>query len=206
MTMKKRFLGLALAAAVALPATSAYAADKTITGNDTATLEHNVTVSGSVTRADGTAAQGKITVELPTTMTFGVDQSSNFTGCEFNVKNKSSVGVDVLVSELRNANNAITVKSKSELTSNLSNFDRSNVYLELSGSVGGQATTVDLSTANGISDQKVLNVGANSSGLITLNGGAGTKKYEDNLKAGTVNENGASGEFTLVFKVKKDSK
>lgn len=206
MTMKKRFLGLALAAAVALPATSAYAVGQTITGNDTQTLEHNVTVSGSVTRADGTATAGKITVELPTTMTFGVDEMSNFTGCDFNVKNRSSVGVDVFVSEFRNTNSAITVKPKSELSSSASNLDRSNVYLELAGSSGGQPISVDLANANGNSDQKILNVGANSSGLITLKGGAGTKKYDEGSKSGTVDENGASGEFTLIFKVKKDTK
>ncbi len=200
MTMKKRFLGLALAAMVALPATTAYAAtSQTITFDDTQTQTHNVSVTGNISKADGTAAVGKITVELPTTMTFGVDQNSTLTGCNFNVQNRSDVGIDLFVSDFRTNNGGITLKSKSDMATPES-FDRSNVSLILNGNDGGSPTEVDLSTIKGNSDQKLLNVSKNSSGFINLTGTAGTNQDSSNV------ENGASGDFTLVFKVKKDTK
>ena len=99
MAMKKKFLGLALAAAVALPATGVYA--DTIGGNQNDTFTHNVTVTGTVSNKDGIAPEGKIEVELPTSMTFRVDQDGTFEGSDFKVQNRSSVGIDVFVDEFR---------------------------------------------------------------------------------------------------------
>ena len=90
MAMKKKFLGLALATMVALPATSVYAAgdNNIINGVDTQTYTQNVKVSGSVSNKQGIAPAGKIEVELPTSMTFSVDEASNFKGVEYNVQNR----------------------------------------------------------------------------------------------------------------------
>ena len=211
MAMKKKFLGLALAAAVALPATSVYAAGENniIHGVDTQTYTQNVKVSGSVSNKKGIAPAGKIEVELPTSMTFSVDEASNFKGVEYNVQNRSSVGVDVLVSEFRTGDGNITVKPKSELTRDKATLDRSNVYLELVGSAGGQATSVDLGSLTGnTNNEKVLNVAKGSTGLITLTGGAGTKEVKDlsNSSPDGVDKDGAKGDFTLVFKIQKDTK
>ena len=142
MAMKKKFLGLALATMVALPATSVYAAGENniINGVDTQTYTQNVKVSGSVSNKEGIAPAGKIEVELPTSMTFSVDEASNFKGVEYNVQNRSSVGVDVLVSEFRAGDGNITVKPKSELTRDKANLNRSNVYLELVGSAYSKCT------------------------------------------------------------------
>ena len=84
MAMKKKFLGLAMAAMVALPATSVYANTTkegygTVEFDDKRTHSHSVKVTGEVKTADGTAAAGKITVELPTAMAFMVDENSIFT-------------------------------------------------------------------------------------------------------------------------------
>ena len=144
MAMKKKFLGLALAAAVALPATGVYA-DTTIGGNQNDTFTHNVTVSGTVANKEGIAPEGKIEVELPTAMTFRVDQDGNFKGSDFKVQNKSKVGIDVFVDEFRtNAGGNITVKKKEELERGKTTLNRSNVYLELTGNVGGEKQTIDL--------------------------------------------------------------
>ena len=51
MAMKKKFLGLAMAAMVALPATSVYAWDKngnTLSGNESDIMTQDVTVTGEV--------------------------------------------------------------------------------------------------------------------------------------------------------------
>ena len=104
MAMKKKFLGLALATMVAMPATGVYAASntgntQTITGTDTSTLTHTVPVTGSVTKSNGLAADGQITVELPTAMAFAVNEKGEFSGATYGVSNQSGCGIDIFVSQ-----------------------------------------------------------------------------------------------------------
>lgn len=210
MAMKKKFLGLALAAAVALPATGVYA--DTIGGSQNDTFTQNVTVSGTVANKKGIAPEGKIEVELPTSMTFRVDQDGTFHGSDFRVENKSKVGIDVFVDEFRtNAGGNITVKKKEELEPQKTTLDRSNVYLELTGNVGGTPTTIDLKTVSEKTqenDKKILNVSGGSTGLIQLQGGAGTALATGSSKTDPqgIDKDGASGDFTLIYKIKKDTK
>ena len=208
MAMKKKFLGLALAAAVALPATGVYA--DTIGGTQNQTLNHNVTVTGTVSNKKGIAPEGKIEVELPTAMTFRVDQDGNFQGSDFSVENKSKVGIDVFVDEFRTNSGNITVKKKTDLEGQENNFDRSNVYLELSGNDGGQTKTVDLAKVSETSEdeRKILNVSGGNTGLIQLKGGAGTASAagSSNESPAGIDKDGASGDFTLIYKIKKDNK
>lgn len=208
MAMKKKFLGLALAAAVALPATGVYA--DTIGGNQNDTLTHNVTVTGTVANKEGIAPEGKIEVELPTSMTFRVDQDGTFHGSDFSVENKSKVGIDVFVDEFRtNAGGNITVNKKAEFEPQKTNLDRSNVYLELTGNVGGTPKTIDLKTVSEKSqeEKKILNVSGGSTGLIQLQGGAGTALAAGSSKSDPqgIDKDGASGDFTLIYKIKKSN-
>ena len=186
MAMKKKFLGLALAAAVALPATGVYA--DTIGGNQNDTLTHNVTVTGTVANKEGIAPEGKIEVELPTSMTFRVDQDGTFHGSDFSVENKSKVA---------------------EFEPQKTNLDRSNVYLELTGNVGGTPKTIDLKTVSEKSqeEKKILNVSGGSTGLIQLQGGAGTALAAGSSKSDPqgIDKDGASGDFTLIYKIKKSN-
>ena len=196
MAMKKKFLPLLMAGMVVVGTTGLVNADTTtatVTGNDTQTLQSNVTVSGSVSNKQGTAPEGKITVELPTKMAFAVDKAGNLTGGTYTVKNSSKDAIDVYVSEFRKTSGDIEVKQ----TISPDSDNRSNVKLELTGN----ATTVNLadSQLNGTSDGiKVANVKGNNTGNITLAGEAG--KAED--QSG-VDQTGASAEFNMVFKVKK---
>ena len=208
MAMKKKFLGLALATMVAMPATGVYAAGntQTITGKDTSTLTHTIPVTGSVTKSDGTAAAGQITVELPTAMAFAVNENGEFSGATYDVSNQSGCGIDIFVSQFAETKSGITLKKENELTSDQrANFDRSNVSLVLKGSDSdGSQTKVDLAKiANGTttdeSAKKVLNIGSGSQGSMALTGTAGTKKPSDS----NVDQNGATGEFNLVFSIKK---
>ncbi len=207
MAMKKKFLGLALAAAVALPATGVYA--DTIGGTQNQTLNHNVTVTGTVSNKKGIAPEGKIEVELPTAMTFRVDQDGNFQGSDFSVENKSKVGIDVFVDEFRTNSGNITVKKKTELEGQKGTLDRSNVYLELSGKDGIKTPTVDLAKVSELqeTERKILNVSGGSTGLIQLKGGAGTASVAGSTPESPtgIDETGASGDFTLIYKIKKDS-
>ena len=197
MTMKKRFLGLALAAMVAVPATTAYAAQQTVTGNDTDTITHDVTVSGSVRKSDGQAPAGRIEVELPTAMAFTVDQEGNFSGANYNVTNRSAIPVKLSVAEFRETN-----KTGGITLNEVSNFepstkDRSNVAISLDGKIDSGFVSVDLSRLDGTSEEEILKVNAGDTGVLRLSGEAGTQK------SGDVESNGAKEDFTLVFKIKK---
>ena len=199
MAMKKKFLGLAMAAAIALPASSAYAANNTLTGNVNDTLTQQVKVSGSVKNKQGAAPVGKIEVELPTTMSFTVDQAGTFQGVNYEVKNNSSVGISVAVSDFRETNNdpknGIVLKQHSE---DMSQLPRNNVKLALVGNNGH----IDLADKSAISNKTpILNVAPNATtGTIQLLGDAGKNTLDQSSKVET---DGVDEEFTLVFEIKR---
>ena len=206
MAMKKKFLGLALATMVAMPATGVYAAGntQTITGKDTSTLNHTIPVTGSVTKSDGTAAEGQITVELPTAMAFAVNQKGEFSGATYDVSNQSGCGIDISVSQFVETKSGLTLKTADDLNRDKTTLDRSNVSLVLQGSDNGVQKNVDLAKiANGTttseSERKVLNVAAGTQASMALTGMAGTAEAEQG-----VDKTGATGEFNLVFSIKKD--
>lgn len=200
MAMKKKFLGLAMAAMVALPASSAYAANNTLTGTVNDTLTQDVKVSGSVKNSQGIAPAGKIEVELPTTMSFTVDQTGNFQGVNYQVKNNSAVPISVAVSDFRETNNdaenGIVLTRHSE---DMSGLPRNNVKLALVGNNGH----IDLADSVAISQKPViLNVDPNAStGTIQLLGDAGKDTVSNKTKP--VETTGVDEEFTLVFEIKK---
>lgn len=203
MTMKKRFLGLALAAMVAVPATTAYADTAILSGLDTKPLTQEVTVSGSVSKADGTAAEGRIEVELPTTLSFAVDQKGRVESANYSVTNKSSKAVIVSVQSFTdttpNEGDGITVKSSTELATP-ANEKRSTVALSLVGTpVPGNSgtTTVDLSNINQSTGDDILGINPNTKATMTLSGIAGTMADEQGI-----DKNGASDQFNLVFKIR----
>lgn len=200
MAMKKKFLGLAMAAAIALPASSAYAANNTLTGTVNETLTQDVKVSGSVKNNQGIAPAGKIEVELPTTMSFTVDQTGNFQGVNYQVKNNSAVGISVAVSDFRETNNdqdnGIVLKKHD---AEMSTLPRNNVKLALVGNNGH----IDLAdSAEIMSKTEILNVAPNAStGTIQLLGDAGKNTTANQSKP--VETTGVDEEFTLVFEIKK---
>ena len=194
MAMKKKFLPLLMAGMVVVGTTGLVNADTTtVTGNDTQTLQSSVTVSGTVSNQDGTAPDGKITVELPTRMAFAVDQSGNLTGGTYTVKNSSKDNIDVYVSEFKKTSGNI------ELVDNISSgtSNRSQVKLTLTGD---QVSPVNLKTIEtNPQDTLLAEIGANDSESIILGGEAGTQANE------TIDRDGATGQFNMVFKVKKHS-
>lgn len=163
----------------------------TIIVNDTKSSSHTVDIHGIVSKSDGSIPAGKIQVELPTAMSFTVDQSGNFEAGDYFIDNKSSVGISVSVSEFRKSNNgSISVKPIDE---NISDLDRSNLHLAL---VGDNNRYVDLGDTTNIS-KEILTLNPSSVGMIQLLGESGKADGND------VDKNGASSEFTLVFKIKK---
>lgn len=167
---------------------SSVSSSNTISGNESETLTALVDVVGNVHNADGIAPAGRIQVELPTRLTFAVDEDSQFKGTTFNIKNESSCEIEVSVSEFRSIGNAITVKP---LNQSLESLDRSNVHLYLLGD-----RQVDLGTAI-TQDQKLIDIPAARTRVVQLLGGAGNGNGEK------VDRDGTTDEFTLQFKINK---
>lgn len=216
MAMKKKFLGLALAAAVALPATTAYAA------NDTQSIEmgknetQNVTVpvSGSIRNKQGAAPEGRIEVELPTKMAFTVDQDGNLPSTTYTVQNRSKdVSIDVSVASFSGGSTAtaggsdgIKLHPSTAVSSNPSDKYRNEVELKLTNAQD-TAKSVDLGNFQNIRDdsQKLLaTVNSGQTNSIVLSGVAGTKDSNGVGSGSTdVDSKGANEEFNLVFSIKR---
>lgn len=163
----------------------------TLNGPDTKPLTQNVKVTGTVSKKDGSAPDGKIEVELPTTMSFSVDQKGNFSAGDFKVTNHSSTDIQVSVSGFMDLtpNSGITVKPIGE---EMSNLDRSNLNLALLGNTG----YIDLGSRIN-SETVILEVSPLGSGFISLFGQSGKNTGEN------VDANGANDQFNLVFNIKK---
>lgn len=201
MAMKKKFLGLAMAAMVALPA-AAYA--DTAQWNEGETKDVNVTVSGSVKSNTGIAPQGKLEVELPVSMDFSVDQNGTFSGTSYKVTNRSQHDVAVSVADFKETNKqgGIKLLGTSALSDLNSTGKRNEVIMAL---VGDGNEYVDLGAFNKTTDsQKNLLVVPKNNGVgtIRLEGIAGT---EDMNTVGNVSNNtGVAETFELVFQIKKN--
>lgn len=208
MAMKKKFLGLAMAAMVALPATSVYAWDKNgdiLSGNDSDIMTQDVTVTGEVKSNQGTVAEGRLEVILPTSMAFSIDQKGKFTNVDYKVTNNSPTDISVGVQQFREtiANGGITLKDKNA-TSQMDSLPRNNVQMALVGDNGSGTTKryVDLgdpATQNLTSTQPLIDVKPKQTGIIQLLGNAG-KSTSDETEA---LQKGMTEKFTVVFEVKK---
>lgn len=207
MAMKKRFLGLAMAAMVAMPASSAYAwtaSGDTLTGNNTDTMNQTVTVTGDIKSSQGTVAQGRLEVILPTTMAFSIDQKGNFTNVDYKVTNNSPEAISVGVQQFRKtkATGGMTLHNEHE---SMGTLGRDHVQMALVGDDGGLGSSkryVDLGaseTQNLTSTKPLIDVEPKQTGIIQLLGDAGkntTDESEDLQK-------GKTEQFTIVFEVKK---
>lgn len=209
MAMKKKFLGLAMAAMVAMPASSAYAwtaSGNTLTGNDTETMTQDVTVTGEVKSSQGTVAQGRLEVILPTSLAFSVDQEGNFTNVNYSVTNNSKCPITVGVQQFSETNTkdneGIVLKDKDE---DMSQLARNNVQMALVGDVdasSGSTRYVDLGdeeTKKLPAAKPILDVPSNQTKAIQLLGAAGKNKNADSETV----RNGTTETFTVVFEVKK---
>ena len=198
MAMKKKFLGLAMAAMVALPA-AAYA-DTTVRWDEGGTKDVEVTVSGSVKSSTGIAPQGKLEVELPVSMDFSVDQNGTFVGTSYKVTNRSKSDVVLSVANFTETNKqgGINVLPTSRASS-IDTMGRENVIMAL---VGDDSKHVDLGDFSNQKGNEILRVkGNNGVGTIELTGVAG--KSEITSANGVDNTTGVAETFNLVFQIKK---
>lgn len=214
MAMKKKFLGLALATMVAMPATGVYAAGTT---QDTQTIENEnnnvqVAVTGSVTTKTGQKPE-KIEVVLPSKLAFTVNEAGVFTGANFDIVNNSTnVDIDVAVADFTGGRNltdgsgeGIKVLPKSALTT-LGDHYRNEITLSLSKI--GSTNKVDLGDYKNLDTEgkKLGTIASGQTATLKLDGTAGTKTVDSGAHkdAGTdVDSKGAQDKFNLVFSIAK---
>lgn len=214
MAMKKKFLGLALAAAVALPATTAYAANdttKTVEMGKNETQNVTVPVSGTIRTNQGQAPEGRIEVELPTKMAFTVDQDGKLPSTTYTIQNRSKdVSIDVSVASFSGGagsagnSNGIKLYQKNQVSNSRTEKYRNEIELQLTNTKGNKE--IDLGNFNALSgDQtKLATIDAGDTNSIVLSGVAGNKPSNDlGLGDTDVDSKGATEDFNLVFSIKK---
>lgn len=216
MAMKKKFLGLAMAAMVALPATSVYAA------NDTQSVEmgkndtQNVTVpiSGTIRNHQGQAPEGRIEVELPTKMAFTVDQDGNLPSTTYTIQNRSQdVSIDVSVASFSGGSTAtaggsdgIKLHQSGTVTGHREDKYRNEIELKLTNAKDS-SKNIDLGNFKSLNESQRLlaTVASGETNSIVLSGVAGKKTSNDVSGDSTVDSKGATEDFNLVFSIKKNS-
>lgn len=164
-----------------------------LNGDDTQTLIQKVEITGAVTQSDGSLPEGRLEVEVPTSMSFTVDQKGNFSAPNYTVRNYSSVPISVYLSDFRETipNGGINVKMIAE---DITSQDRSNVHLAL---VGNDGKHIDLGEKIN-NPKEILTVQPSSSNFIQLRGESGKNSSVD------IDKNGINEEFTLLFTIKKN--
>lgn len=209
MSMKKKFLALALAGAVAMPVVANATNNGVIQGPNSASQTGNVNISGTVNTSQGTAAAGQISVQLPIDMGFVVHPDSRVqTGNAYTVVNKGADPISLSLTNFTETEptTGITIKKSSDITSTPNSFNRSNVGLKLTGDSG---KTVDIGTfmetkkTTPNHEQVIFSKisgsqnGTHGQATMVLNGVAGTQADA------TVDKSGASENFVATFKVTK---
>lgn len=215
MAMKKKFLGLAMAAMVAMPATTAFAATpegyKSIEMGETETQQVQIPVTGSIKNKDGQAPAGRIEVELPTKMAFTVDENGTFHNTTYTVQNKSSnVDIDLSVASFSGGSDSAAGKSTGiKLYPGGTITDPSQKYrneIELKLTNSKDSKSVDLGNFNRLSgdETKLATIEAGQTNSIVLSGVAGSKESKTQIQDGEdVDTKGASENFNLVFEIKR---
>ncbi|MDY3002630.1 MAG: hypothetical protein SOR73_13295 [Romboutsia timonensis] len=167
--------------------------NKTILIDENKPLTHNIDVTGIVNKSDGSLPDGKIEIELPTSISFSVNAKGELISGVYTIKNNSNVGVSLSVSKFvdTTSNKGITIRPIGE---SLSNLDRSNLHLAL---IGDNNKYADLGK---VIDKpiEILNLKPLDSSTIFLRGEAGK------VSGGDIDKNGASDKFTLVFRISKN--
>ena len=211
MAMKKKFLGLALATMVALPATGVYAAEtasqnvgyknvESDRANDTETST-TIDVNGEVLNANNQS--GKIQVEIPTAMAFTVRANSTVDGPDYKVTNLGSNSIDISVSSFEpDAGSNIFIKTAEEITQDTTTtsnaiFTRNYVSLTLNGSGGEEVDLGKVNQGVASTNKKLATIAPSDVETITLTGAAGIKPDE------SIDKTGTNGSFKLAFKITK---
>ena len=201
--MKKKLLSLLMAGAVvAGSSVQAFAATtQTVDGLDSATLDAPVKVTGVVHDQNGSAPSGRLQVEVPTALSFTVDNQGRLSAGNFTINNKSQCAIDVKVGSFQETKTGSGVNAGITLNDNIDDFnikDRSNVCLVL------RHNTTDVILKHGLQDEDLVKIDGGKSATVQVLGAAGTAKASGSTTNPDVDTNGVDETFNLVFKITKD--
>ena len=204
--MKKKLLSLVLAGAmVASTSVSAFAEDKTITSTNGKDIDHKIEVTGNVAKtSDNTTLPGTISVTVPTTANFVVDNKGALNGSTISVTNTGTENVEVYAYEFidKTETTGITVQrtlngseTRDKITLYLSGQER-NAYFGSGVNRGiykNDTENVGIQEGDGI---KLAGLSPNEKVNLQLQGQGGTQ--------GTLNQ-AIQENFTLKLKIKKSA-
>lgn len=208
--MKKKFLSLMMAAAVvATTSVSAFAADKTITGEDDKEQTTKVTITGDIANDSNEFKPGTFNVTVPTTATFTVANKGEFTGASLTVRNNGTQQIDVYAKSFVDTNGmgGVQVIESSTVTTSPENVERYKVALRLRGnqntayfktgdtSGSGVFQNLDLTGPGGEDGVKLSTISPSENDTLELEGEAGKK-----ISGIT---NAIKDTFTLTLRIKK---
>lgn len=228
MAMKKKFLGLAMAAAITLPTvltSAAYAATTTVGDKQVVEMgkdeSENVTipVTGTIRNKNGQVAD-RIEVELPSKMAFAVEADGTLPQTKYSIKNNSAnVNIDLSVFSFSGGrkitsetDKGIQVVPASKLTGTGSDegadkFYRNQVALSLTNTNGGKSIDLGSFDTLDATAKSLGTINASSMTELTLTGQAGQKASTEQLgsdnKRIDIDGAGTTDTFELVFSIKK---
>lgn len=201
--MKKKLLSLVLAGAMVASTSVSAFADTTVTSTNGKDIDHKIDVLGNVAKtSNNTTLPGTISVTVPTTANFTVDNKGVLDGSRITVTNVGTEKVEVYAHEFIDTGKStgITVKRRLE-----SNEQRNNITLYLSGDEGNAyfGSTVDRGIYKNDTEEgpvenqdgiKLATLNSNGTVNLQLQGAGGTD--------GSL-ENAIQEKFTLKLKIKK---
>lgn len=201
--MKKKLLSLVLAGAmVASTSVSAFAATTpNIVGSDNVDHEAQISLTGNVEDEHGGIKPGTISVSIPTTAAFKVDQNGNFVGTTIKVENSGAGKVAVFAKGFTDItpNKNITVVKESEAT------ERGKISLNLKGTSGiAYFGSEKGSNQTGVYSDPTLDTNVSEQILAKVSSG-----QEENLILNGTSVKGTNAteslrdDFTIILKIAK---
>lgn len=204
--MKKKLLSLVLAGAmVASTSVSAFAAETTVTSTNGKDVDHKIEVTGNVARTnDGAILPGTISVTVPTTANFVVDEHGELSGTTIGVRNTGTENVDIYAYEFIDTGRGTGITVKRSVGDS---DTRDNITLYLRGQEGSAYFSSASNITRGIYKNDVDDQGVENSDGIKLASLTTGEKVDLELKGkggtqGSLNE-AIREEFTLKLKIKK---
>lgn len=202
MSMKKKFLALALAGMVAMPVVAnatQVSGSQTMEGELSDTPTADLRINGNVTNNTNQAPAGRIQVELPTAMSFTVDANGVFkSASNFQIRNTGQEPVKVEVMDFLEDDESAGIKV-SEYTS-VSTDKTSKPRSEVGITLTGDGSAVDLAQAKSSSQVLFTRLGGGNIGTVKISGIAGTDTSGSN-KDNTAETSGVQEDFTVQFKI-----
>ena len=209
--MKKKVLTTAMALAMLAPTATTFASTTTVGGPQSQQQTSNLDITGTVNNSTGQAPEGQISVTLPTTVSFVIDEDYKFlTASTMQIENKSqnvdiAVSVSAFTDKTPTSGEGITFLDDSMFVA--TEYDRSFANARLFATGGTNGSQVEL-LSSGFEEQSLVNLGAGMSTGLSLVGQVGEGDYDtidDSSKKNNVDidEKGTNDQFTLTFKIAK---